>query len=140
MIPHQLTLEHLREIAANLAARDREEILRMYPDLDAWVQSRMWLGGSAWALVDKGTVYAVGGVLTGSKNEGVLWLAGREGWGRRYIRHALRIFDAIKGFGGYRGLRCRCAADNKVARRFAEYLGFEETGLKDGLVHYGMAT
>ena len=112
----------------------------MYPDLEAWARSRIELGGAAWAGVERGDVIAVGGVFSNSAKEGVLWMAGRDGTGRRYVRHALRIFDAIKGFGGYSALRCRCVAENTVARRFAERLGFEETGAQDGLVHYGMAT
>lgn len=135
-----LTIEHLLALAPHLGAVDREEILRRQPSLEAWARSRIQPNSTGWALVHGGEVIAAGGVFTIPGREGVLWMVGREGWARRHIRHAMRIFDVIKGFGGYSALRCRCAAENVVARRFAERLGFEQTGAQDGLVHYEMAT
>lgn len=135
---HQLTLEHARSIAPHLGPVDRAEILLAYPDLDAWARSRVELG-TAWALVDEGEVIAVGGVITTSEKEGVLWMAGREGWARGYLRHAMQVFDVIKGFGGYSGLRIRVVAENHVARHFAKRLGFDEMGTDNGFVHFGMA-
>jgi len=140
MKPEPLTLEHLHALLPHLGARDRAEILRMYPDLEAWARSRIELGGAAWAGVIDGEVIVVGGVITNSAKEGVLWIAGRDGWARRHIRHALRVFDVIKGFGGYTALRCKCVADNLTARRFAERLGFDEIQNEGDLVHYRMAT
>ncbi len=133
----QLTLEHALALVPVLGARDREEIGIHYADLNAWARSRVELG-VAWALVDGEEVIAAGGVITNA-GAGVLWLAGREGWARRHIRHALRVFDVIKGFGGYSALRCRCAMENRVACAFAERLGFEKTGTDGGLVTYRMA-
>lgn len=135
----RLTIEQARAIVPHLAATDREEIQRAYPDLEAWARSRAELG-TGWAIVHRGEVVAVGGVITNSAKEGVLWLAGREGWARRHVKHALRVFDVIKGFGGYSALRCRVVAENSVARRFAEHLGFDQMWTDNGFVHYGMAT
>jgi len=135
----KLTIEQARAIVPHLGTVDRAEIQRAYVDLEAWARSRVELG-TGWALVHEDEVIAVGGVITNSTQEGVLWLAGREGWARRHIRHALRVFDVIKGFGGYSVLRCRVVAQNGVARRFAERLGFDEMGTNNGFVHYGMAT
>lgn len=134
----KLTLELARALVPHLGSRDRAEILRAYPDLERWAASRVERSCVAWALVVSGEVVAIGGVIT-SAGEGHLWVAGREGWARRYIRHALRVFDVIKGFGGYAGLRCKCYADNPIACSFAERLGFERRGLDGGIVHYGMA-
>lgn len=140
MIVRSLTLEMARSLIPHLAARDRAEIALNYPDLEEWARSRIELPGVAWAIVKGEDVIAVGGVVTNSAKEGCLWMAGREGWARRHIRHALRVFDVIKGFGGYPALRCKCAADNQTARAFAERIGFEKMWIENGLVHYGMAT
>lgn len=134
----RLTADHLNAILPHLGPTDRAEIQRAYPDLALWAISRVE-HGTAWALVHREEVVAVGGVITNPSKEGVLWLAGREGWARRHVRHALRVFDVIKGFGGYPALRCRVVEENGIARRFAQRLGFHETGTHNGLVHYGMA-
>lgn len=133
-----LTVEHALALAPHLGPVDRAEILLTHPNLETWARSRA--AGSAWALMKEGAVIAAGGVLTEAENEGVLWMAGREDWARRHIRHAMRIFDVIKGFGGYAALRCSCVEQNQVARRFARRLGFDELGTENGFVHYGMAT
>lgn len=132
----QLTLEHALALVPVLGARDREEIGIHYADLNDWARSRVGLG-VAWALIDGEEVIAAGGVI-GNAGAGVLWIAGRDGWARRHIRHALRVFDVIKGFGGYSALRCRCLVENRVACAFAERLGFEKTSTDGVLVNFGM--
>lgn len=139
MMAVRLRPDHVVALLPHLGARDRAEILRVFPTLEKWAVSRFDLG-AAWALVSGDEVIAIGGVVTGKDAEGVLWMAGREGWARRHIRHALRVFDVIKGFGGYAVLRCRCAVDNAVSRRFAERLGFEQIEGDSDFVTYGMAT
>jgi hypothetical protein len=99
----ELTLPMALELAANLGARDRMEILRMYPDLDRWALERCTLPGNAWALIEDGQVIVAGGIVD-QGTKGTLWLAGRTGW-RRSVKHAVRIWRAIRESGLYRALR-----------------------------------
>jgi hypothetical protein len=59
----ELTLPMALELAANLGARDRMEILRAYPDLDSWALDRCTLPGNAWALIEDGQVMLAGGIV-----------------------------------------------------------------------------
>lgn len=136
-IVRELTLPMALELAANLGARDRMEILRMYPDLDRWALERCTLPGNAWALIEDGQVIAAGGIVDqGAK--GTLWLAGRTGW-RRSVKHAVRIWRAIRDSGLYQRFECQCAEDNSVAQRFAERMGFEREAVRNGLIEFRMA-
>ncbi len=136
--PTPLTLDMARELAANLGAADREEALRVYPDLDAWAQSRCALPGAAWALVVDGQVIAAGGVVSKDLETGVLWLAGREGWAWPHAIHAVRIWKDVMASGLYRRFECECAVGRNAAIEFAERLGLKRVFEKDGFVHYGV--
>lgn len=137
MIVRELTLDLARTLVPQLAHRDREEILRRHPDLERWARSRCELPGSAWALLRGQDVLAACGIVFEGET-GVLWIAGREGW-TRHIRHALRIFRAVRESGVVKRLECRACADNAVAQRFALRLGFRALGQAGGFVSYGMA-
>lgn len=136
MIVRPLTLDLARSLAPRLAARDRTEILRRYPDLERWARSRCELG-AAWALVHGKDVLAAGGIIFEGAT-GILWLAGREGW-TRHVKHALRVFREIKASGVVRRLECKACSDNAAAQRFALRLGFRPLGAAAGFVAYGMA-
>lgn len=133
----ELTLPMALELAANLDNRDRMEILRVYPDLDRWALERCTLPGNAWALIEEGQVMVAGGIVD-QGTKGTLWLAGRTGW-RRRVKHAVRIWRAIRESRLYQRLECQCTEDNPVAQRFAERLGFQREGVRNGLVDFGMA-
>lgn len=133
----ELTLPVALELAANLDARDRDEILRMYPDLERWALDRCTLPGMAWALIAHGeVVFACGVVSNGPK--GTMWIAGRPGW-RRHAKHALRICREVMQAGVYEYFECQCAADNPTAQHFAERIGFERVGARHGLIDYRVA-
>ncbi len=131
-----LTLEMARALAANLGAEDREEALRVYPDLEAWARSRCTLPGAAWGLVIEGEVIAGGGVVSKDEDTGTLWLAGREGWAMPYAIHAVRIWKDVMASGLYRRFECQCAQGREVAMRFAERMGLKQAFVKDGFIHY----
>lgn len=132
----ELTLSMALSLLPNLSARDRSEIRRTHPDLERWALDRCTLPGLGWALVIDHEVQAIGGVVDRA-GVGTLWLAGRAGW-TRHVRHALRVFREIRA-SGFQRLECKAYLDNRRAQRFAERLGFERLGVKDNLVHYGMA-
>jgi len=131
-----LTLDMARALAASLCTLDREEALRVYPDLEAWARARCELPGTAWGLVIDGQVLAAGGVVSKDADTGTLWLAGREGWAMPYVIHAVRIWREVMASGMYKRFECECAVGRAVARRFAERMGFKEMSIKDGLVKY----
>jgi len=131
-----LTLPMARELAGNLGVLDRAEALRAYPDLQAWAQSRCSLPGAAWGLVIDGEVIAGGGVVSKDAETGVLWLAGREGWAKKYVIHAVRIWHEVMASGLYRRFECECAVDREAAIKFAERMGLQLLFERDGFVHY----
>jgi hypothetical protein len=132
-----LTLDLARALVPHLAARDRAEIQRAYPDLGRWARSRCELPGAAWALVRGEDVLAAGGIIFEGAT-GILWIAGREGW-TRHVKHALRVFREIKACGCFQRLECKACTDNTSAQRFARRLGFRPLGAAAGFVSFGMA-
>jgi RimJ/RimL family protein N-acetyltransferase len=137
VILRPLTLDLARALVPHLAARDRTEIQRAYPNLERWARSRCELPGAAWALVRDDQVLAAGGIIFEGAT-GILWIAGREGW-TRHVKHALRAFREIKASGVVRRLECKACTDNASAQRFARRLGFRPLGAAAGFVAYGMA-
>lgn len=125
------------EVAGNLRARDLEETLRLYPNVDAWALDRCTCPGIAWGVVVRGEVIAAFGVAS-RQHVGTLWVAGRDGW-PRYVKHGLRVVREIIRARVYRVLALQCFLDNPVAQAFAERLGFAKLGVRDELVYYRMA-
>jgi hypothetical protein len=134
----ELTLPMALELAANLGARDRMEILRAYPDLDSWALDRCTLPGNAWALIEDGQVMRRWGHRRSRvQRHAVARRANR--LASRSVKHAVRIWRAIRESGLYRRVECQCAEDNVVAQRFAERMGFQREGVCNGLVDFGIA-
>jgi hypothetical protein len=135
-----LTLDMACELAANLGTLDSEEALRVYPDLEAWAQSRVDLPGAAWALMLDEQVIVAGGVVSKDADTGVLWLAGRDGWAWPHVIHAVRIWREVLSSGLYKRYECECAIGRRPAMQFAERMGLKRLYEKDGLVHYEVQT
>jgi len=133
-----LTLPMARELAANLSALDRVDVLRTHKDLEAWAQSRCTLPGAAWGLIVDGQVIAAGGVVSRDAETGVLWLAGREGWAMPYVIHAVRIWREVMASGLYRRFECECAVGREAAIQFAEWMGLKRLYVKGDFVYYGV--
>lgn len=131
-----LSLDMARELAANLGTLDRDDVLRLYPDLDAWAQSRVDLPGAAWGLVVDGQVIAAGGVVSKDEETGTLWLAGREGWAWPNVIHAVRIWREVMASGLYQRFECECAAGRAQAVEFAERMGFKRMREENGLIYF----
>lgn len=121
------TLEHLLAIAPCMRARDRYEVEGTDgADLQAWARSRL-VSEILYACVTGAVVQFVVGVIRGRKGAGYVWFVGREGW-QRYAKHLLRLWRAGRMFLRYPRIEAHIYADNTVARRFAERLGFQYEG------------
>lgn len=135
MTVRELSLPDAEFIAARLCATHRADVLREFPSVSDWARNRVAAQGSAWVYVGEHPIVA-GGVET-SGDQGLLWLAGIDGW-TRYIKHAIRYWRAILSSGAYRRYVCEVSELDPVSREFAERMGFRAVKVENGLVLYGV--